>query len=204
MFMWDFDRRLIAVVLIVLLVVFGLGSFYGAYRERQSIAHDIDVLEADMVIQEQREISEEPQEIVIYVTGEVEYPNVYSFPAGARVYEALEKALPKPTADLRYLDMARVMADEETVLVPAVGEQPELAVSASLPAGISASGKVNINRASAAELDQHLSGIGPTLAQRIVDYREANGPFRKIEDICNVSGIGEKRFADIKDQIDVK
>ena len=74
----------------------------------------------------------------------------------------------------------------------------------SLSPGVSSSGKVNINRASAAELEEHLSGIGPTLAKRIVEYRENNGPFRTIEDLCNVSGIGEKRFADIKDQIDVK
>lgn len=200
--MWEFDKRLMAAALVILLVAFGLGSFYGSYRESQSIAHDIDV--AETLPQDQGGSSEEHQEVVVYVTGEVEYPNVYSFPAGARVCQALEKAVPKPTADMRHLDMARVMADEETILVPAVGEQWEPGVSVSLSTGISASGKVNINRASAAELDQHLSGIGPTLAQRIIDYREANGPFRKIEDLCNVSGIGEKRFADIKDQIDVK
>ena len=193
-----------AVALIVLVVAFGLGSFYGSYRERQSMADSIEVLETETLPQVQEEISEEPQILEIYGTGEVEYPNVYSFPAGARVHEALEKAVPKPTADMRHLDLARVMFDEETILVPAVGEQPEPTVTMSLSPGVSSSGKVNINRASAAELEEHLSGIGPTLAKRIVEYRENNGPFRTIEDLCNVSGIGEKRFADIKDQIDVK
>jgi competence protein ComEA len=101
--------------------------------------------------------------------------------------------------------MARLMVDEETILVPVQGESPESeSIFATPPSGISASGKININRASVAELDQHLNGIGPTLAQRIVDYREENGPFRSIEDLRNVSGIGDKRFADLKDQVDVK
>ena len=63
--------------------------------------------------------------------------------------------------------------------------------------------KVNINTASAEQLDEELEGIGPSLAQRIVSYRDANGPFTDIEQIKNVSGIGDKKFEAIKDNITV-
>ena len=63
--------------------------------------------------------------------------------------------------------------------------------------------KVNINTASAEQLDEELEGIGPSLAQRIVSYRDANGPFTDIEQIKNVSGIGDKKFEAIKDDITV-
>ena len=206
MSMGDIDRRLLVAAVVVLLITFGLGSFYGSYRERQNNAEEISLLQAEMLPAEQENSEEnQEQEIIVFVTGEVEHPNIYRFTSGARIYEALEKAIPKPTAELRYIDMARVMVDEETILVPVQGESPELqSMLSTPPSGISASGKININRASVAELDQHLNGIGPTLAQRIVDYREENGPFRSIEDLRNVSGIGDKRFADLKDQVDVK
>ena len=206
MSMGDIDRRWLVAAVVVLLIAFGLGSFYGSYRERQNNAEEITLLQAEMVPAEQENFPDpQEQEIIVFVTGEVEQPNIYQFSSGARIYEALEKAIPKPTADLRYIDMARLMVDEETILVPVQGESPESeSIFATPPSGISASGKININRASVAELDQHLNGIGPTLAQRIVDYREENGPFRSIEDLRNVSGIGDKRFADLKDQVDVK
>lgn len=196
------DRRLLVAAVIVVLAVFGLGTVYGEYRQKQNAAAEMTLTET-----EPDAAKEEPEpsgEIVIYVTGDVEHPGIYRLESGARVFEALEKALPKETADLRYLDLARIMVDEETLLVPAIGEQSDSGPQTSLSGGISASGKININRASAAELDQHLTGIGPTLAQRIVDYREENGPFRKIEDLKKVSGIGDKRFADIQDRIDIK
>lgn len=206
MSMGDIDRRWLVAAVVVLLIAFGLGSFYGSYRERQNNAEEITLLQAEMVPAEQENFPDpQEQEIIVFVTGEVEQPNIYQFSSGARIYEALEKAIPKPTADLRHIDMARLMVDEETILVPVQGESPESeSIFATPPSGISASGKININRASVAELDQHLNGIGPTLAQRIVDYREENGPFRSIEDLRNVSGIGDKRFADLKDQVDVK
>ena len=66
----------------------------------------------------------------------------------------------------------------------------------------STDGKIDINTASLAQL-QLLPGVGPSLAQRIIDYRKQNGPFRTIEDIMNVTGIGEKKFEQIKDYIKV-
>ncbi|MDD3894931.1 MAG: helix-hairpin-helix domain-containing protein, partial [Syntrophomonadaceae bacterium] len=118
---------------------------------------------------------------------------------------ALEMACPLENAELKYVEMARVIEDEETIYIPAQGEtevpQDYQFLSAS---AVNKSGKVNINKATAEELASNLNGIGPTLAQRIIDYRESNGAFKNIEEIKNVSGIGDKRYADIKEMIVVK
>ncbi len=121
---------------------------------------------------------------------------------GDRVHQALSLAGPLPNADLRYLGMARELIDGESILVPEMqaGEAVQGEAGPALPAG---KNKININRATTAELDAGLEGIGPGLAQQIVDYRNTNGPFKKIEDIRKVGGIGEKRFEAIKDSISV-
>lgn len=144
---------------------------------------------------------ERPKTVKVHVAGAVARPGVYELLAGARVIEAVEKAGPLAEADLDALNLAAPLVDGQKVLVPRRGEaaaQPAATIS-----GPSAAGTlININTASAAELET-LPGIGPSLAQRIVAYRQEHGPFRTIEDIKNVSGIGEGRFAQIKDLITV-
>lgn len=142
------------------------------------------------------------REIQVYVGGAVTAAGVYHLMEGDRVHQALALAVPLPSADLRYLGMARELVDGESILVPEL--QPgESGQSAGNSIQSSAGGKININRASSAELDAGLEGIGPGLAQQIVDYRNTNGPFKKVEDIRKVGGIGEKRFEAIKDNITV-
>lgn len=142
------------------------------------------------------------QEIQVYVGGAVASSGVYHLLEGDRVHQALAMAVPLPTADLRYLGMARELIDGESILVPDLqsgASDPSAASTGQTAAG----GKININRASIAELDAGLEGIGPGLAQQIVDYRNTNGPFKKVDDIKKVGGIGEKRFEAIKDHIAV-
>lgn len=145
--------------------------------------------------------SSTPGEIGVYVVGAVMNPGVYFLPPGSRVADALEAAGgTTDEADLVRVNLAKRVYDEEEIYVPRLGEEnPPLL----LPSGSSSSqagGKININTATAAELET-LPGIGPVLAQRIVDYRKANGPFAAIEDIKNVSGIGEGIFEEIKELI---
>jgi competence protein ComEA len=160
--------------------------------------------------------------IQVHVAGAVARPGVYELPAGARVNEAVSLAGLLPEADANALNLAAPLSDGQQVIVPRQGEAAGpagggglqvvpgttggigagSAAAGAAAAGAPAGGKVNINTAPLAELDT-LPGIGPTLAQRIIDYRQEKGPFRSIEDLQNVSGIGTKKFADLKDLVTV-
>jgi len=149
-----------------------------------------------------------PRPLRVYVSGAVAHPDVYELPYDSIVKDAIEAAGgPTGEADLNRVNLARRVHDEEQIYVPQKGEE-SLPVSPpsspSLPSPSSqGGGKVNINTATAEELDT-LPGVGPSIAQRIIDYRTANGPFRSIEDIKNVKGIGDATFEKLKDKITVQ
>ena len=151
-----------------------------------------------------------PLPLRVHVTGAVVAPGVYSLPPGSIVQDALAAAGgTTPRANLGSLNLAHRLQDGEQVLVP---ESPPTSVAVSTSGVISASqgssatpgssDRININTASAAELEA-LPRVGPALAQRIVDYRVNHGPFRAIEDVMQVSGIGPAIFGQIKDLITV-
>lgn len=147
-------------------------------------------------------------EVYVDVDGAVVSPGVYRLKDGARVSQAIDAAGGLTAeADVTGLNRASKITDGQKIYVPTVGEQQTAAAvggaesSASTTPGTgSSSGLVNINTASAAEL-QTLSGIGPSMAQAIIDERTQNGAFASVDDLMRVSGIGEKKLAKIKDCI---
>jgi competence protein ComEA len=167
-----------------------------------------------------------PAPVRVYVLGAVATPGVYALPRGSIVEEALRAAGGAlPNADLSGLNLAQALQDGDRVNVaevvptatplpptvtvgpgtpsptppPTATETPTPSRSLSLPVS---GAKVNINTATLAELDT-LPRIGPAIAQRIIDYRTANGDFKRIEDIQNVRGIGPATFEQLKDLITV-
>lgn len=147
-------------------------------------------------------------EVYVDVDGAVVRPGVYRLKDGARVSQAIDAAGGLTAeADVTGLNRASKITDGQKIYVPAVGEQHAAAAvgggesGAAATSGVgSSSGLVNINTASAAEL-QTLSGIGPSMAQSIIDERTQNGAFTSVDDLMRVSGIGEKKLAKIKDCI---
>ncbi len=205
----NIDKRyLMAGSFILLVLVFLAGFKYAELRNSDS-PEQLDLIEVNPA--EKPEHLEDSL-IQVYVCGEVKKPGVYQLKENDRVYQAVEMAGPEDKADLRLIDMARPLVDGETIVVPGEGELAvevvgiQAASQSRVPSTASpgGSGKVNINKAPASELADKLNGIGPALSQRIVDYRESNGAFQKIEDIKNVSGIGEKKFEAIKEHITVR
>jgi competence protein ComEA len=138
-----------------------------------------------------------PQEVVVAVSGRVRKPGLVRLPAGARVADAVEAAGGAlPGTDLTPVNLARRVVDGEQILVgvtPPPGMAP--AASASGPAA-----KVNLNTATVQELDA-LPGVGPVLAQRIVDHRERNGGFKAIGELRTVDGFGAARYEELKDLV---
>ncbi len=142
-----------------------------------------------------------PATINVYVSGAVNKPDVYALSLGSLVKDAMAIAGGATAeADLDHINLALKLSDQMQVYVPRKGE----AVPTPRSSGGSSTltSPININTASAEELDV-LPGIGPSLAKTIIDYRTTNGPFKTIEDINNVKGIGDALFAKIKDSITV-
>jgi len=145
--------------------------------------------------------------LVVQVQGEVLRPGVYNLPPGSRVQDAIQAASGFTLrADRDGINLAALVVDGQQITIPVVGAERVIGEAAAGTPGAETTllpGElVNINTADLAELET-LPGIGPTIAQRIIDYRDVNGPFDFIEDIMNVTGIGQVTFDNIQDLITV-
>ncbi len=158
------------------------------------------------------ELQKQPaiHEIMVDVKGAVNTPGVYLLTNEDRVVDAIEKAGGyTEEADTRLVNHAQRLQDEMVIYIPKKGEDLEFkqettSQTINIPSNNeSSSGKVNINSADEAVLTT-LPGIGPSKAQAIIEYRENSGSFKTIEDLKNVSGIGDKTFEKLRDFIDVK
>jgi len=142
--------------------------------------------------------------VYVHVAGAVRRPGLFRLPAGSRVAAAVARAGgPRPKANLTLVNLAARVQDGQQVVVPGPG------VAAAGAAGLGADGaagalpgvKPSLATATVEQLEE-LDGIGPTLAERIIEYREAHGGFRSIGELREVEGIGEKRFASLKEALE--
>ncbi|MFJ9115704.1 helix-hairpin-helix domain-containing protein [Streptomyces sp. NPDC102394] len=144
-------------------------------------------------------------EIVVDVSGKVRRPGIHRLPPGSRVTDALRAAGGvRSGTDLQGLNRARFLVDGEQVIVggpaaPAPAPGPAGPVAGG-PAGAAATAPVSLNTATAEQLDT-LPGVGPVLAQHIVDYRTRHGGFRSVDELREVNGIGDRRFADLRNLV---
>lgn len=188
--------RLKALVLaaVGLLIIFG-GFRYSARIESDKAA----VITGEPSPVEQEKQKELPKIMTVHVVGAVEKPGVYTLEEGKRIDDAVKLAVPTGKADLSLINLASPLQDGKQIYVPIKGEKRDTVRNSTSQ---SSDGRININTAGAAELDK-LPGIGPALAQRIIEYRESKGSFGKIEDITKVSGIGTAMFEKMKSRISV-
>ncbi|MCX8094782.1 MAG: helix-hairpin-helix domain-containing protein [Caldisericia bacterium] len=179
--------------IIITIVAFVLGIIIGFYSSKLSSKETLT-------------LNETKEKIYVQIVGEIKYPGVYEMENGDRVFQLVEKAGGlSENADINSINLSKKLIDGEKITVFAKKSLTE-DDSKTTQSGISStkpkSNLININTASKEELES-LPGIGPTLAQRIIDYRETNGYFQTIEDIKKVSGIGDKKFEAIKNLITV-
>ena len=176
--------------------------------------------------QEEKTITEpDPEYIYVDVSGAVNSPMVVCIPFGSRVFEAIDAAGGRNNeSSVKYLNLASVCEDGQKIYVPTLSEIDAAEAAGEVLPGQtenssdslvlqnageegrgtkgqdSSGGKVNINTAGSEEL-QTLPGVGPAIASRIIDYRNTRGSFQSVEEIKSVSGIGEKIYEKLKDEI---
>lgn len=161
------------------------------------------------------EIEEVSGEIIVHISGEIKKPGIIELPAGKRLIDAVE-LLGGLTADAdaNRINLAKKLKDEEKIYIPKIGEEldsslievvessNEISADSATSNTESNTEKININTCTKESLNT-LPGIGEVISTRIIEYREAT-PFNTIDDIMNVSGIGDKKFEGLKDLIIVK
>lgn len=204
----------IVILLVVLIIIISLGYKF-VLKDLLEPANTqlgiVSSLEDDPNIQTNTiELIEESPEIMVHISGQVYSPGLVELVRGDRVKDAVKMAGGlKKEADLDRINLAKKVEDEEKIYIPKIGEDIESELLDEINLALSSQGtnkgsqdKININLASESELDT-LPGVGKVIAGRIIDYRSSS-PFRTIEELKNVSGIGDKIYEGLKELIIVK
>ena len=215
------QKKIIAIILIILVVI---AYYYFYLRDTTE-----EISNQDLEVNNTQENNQTNETIVVHVSGAVNIEGIVELDSGSRIANAIEKAGGiKENADMTDINLAYPLEDGMKIYIPTKEETEAYKNNENTPAesyvtaasgGVNskeatnstpssstldtASKKVNINTATQEELDA-LPGIGPSIAAKIIDYREQNGKFNSIEEIKEVSGIGEAKYEKIKDSITIK
>lgn len=206
----EHDKKLLIKVIAGVILLAVAFAFYLIKEKAGDQAESVTVIPSETAAVEPAATNTavEAKFIIVDIAGAVMKPSVVELPEGSRVFEAIEKAggLAKD-ADLRSTNQAEILTDGQKIYIPTKHEMEE-SQAGSASSGIvfnAAAGQsklININTADSQTLQQ-LKGVGPATAEKIISYRNENGKFKTIEDIKNVSGIGDKTFEKLKDKITV-
>lgn len=203
-------QKIIVVVLIIIMCIV-IGYYIISKTEKYDYS---DIEKISNIIEEDQEVDDNiiENKIVIHITGEVEEEGVIELEKGARISDAIEEAGgTTEEADLSNVNLAYGLSDGQKVKIPNINEKDEEIIVVEEKAGDniiiegnkSKEEKININKAAQTEIET-LPGIGPSTALKIITYRNEHGKFKNIEDIKNVSGIGDSKFENIKEYICVE
>jgi competence protein ComEA len=202
----DFDRRTVLLLAAVFLGAIGLTLFFTRSSQPTPVVAPVVVASSSPAATSAAPTaSASPAgEIMVEVVGKVRDPQVVSLPAGARVLDAVEAAGGvRPGVDTTDQNLARILVDGEQIRIGLPAAPATRAPVPGTTAGSSpVAGLIDINTAPAEVLEQ-IPGVGPVIAQRIVAYRDQNGGFRTVEQLTEVSGIGEATFAQMQPMVTV-
>lgn len=214
----DNKKKILMVVAVCIVIFVAVAYYFWQKKEEGEYFNFEENWEVNIKNVIEEVVVEEKEKIVVHISGQVVNPGVISLEEGSRLIDAINIAGgTTQEADLSKVNLAYVLADAQKIYIPSIKEKENFTYisEGSGDNGIVTSGSgnsqtskeeqvmVNINTANEEEL-QKLSGIGSSIATKIVAYRKENGKFNTIEDIKNVSGIGESKFEKIKNNICVK
>lgn len=188
-----------------------------AFANKESLDNDENDKE-QVKAAAKKQVIDKPQNVTCDISGAVKNQGVYTLKKGARLNELITAAGGlKTNAQIKNVNRALILNDQDKIRIPYKGEkitkkaivesyssdsaEPNTAEVAS-DTSVAENNKVNINTADAAQL-QKLNGIGEKKAQQIISYRQKNGQFKAVDELKQVSGIGDKTFAGLKDQLEI-
>lgn len=187
------QRQLISISSLIILAILS-SVLYPLFRS--GFARDDQAM---VIIKSRSSEIERTANICVYVCGEVAKPGVYMLEGGSRVVDAIAVAGGAAEgANLKAINLAQELSDGMMINVPDKNA-PDIISDQAM---IQSNKKLNINTANAQQLEG-LPGIGPSLAERIIKYRQENGKFNSVDELLNVSGIGEKKLEEIRELIDI-
>jgi competence protein ComEA len=208
---WMYEHK----VYVIITVIIAFAAIFYFLEESKSSVSDVEnivpqeIMEEKDIPQAQEEI-QEPEMIMVDVKGQVTMPGVYSSGQGERVIDVIHRAGGlTENADESQVNFAEHVQDAMVIYIPAKGEE-----GVTVPAGTTVNpsntggtsgnqAKINLNKADETQL-QNLPGIGPSKAAAIIEYRATSGLFKNVEDLKDISGIGDKTFEKLKDLITVQ
>lgn len=196
-------RYIVGVVIIAVIIVIGFLLMYQkdeAQQKEMSFAIQKEKLQEDNNVNENADIS--PSELIVDIKGAVHYPGVYTLSENMRIVDVIEQAGGfTKEADEKQVNLAERIYDEMYIYIPIIGEEgQQIPTFSNDTTGKDADNKIRVNQASTEEL-QTLTGIGPSKAETILQYIEENGPLQEVNDLLQISGIGEKTLEKFKDEI---
>lgn len=207
--MSNLSKKQIAIVIIVGFMFFIIigGYLYNIYsKDNEDIFEDEEIA----IEENYQQKAEKSGKVVVHIAGEVNNPGIIETNTGSRIADIVEQAEGfTEEADISKINLAYIVEDGQKITIPSknveeaeyIEQENENGVIEESKSKDSSIGKVNINKATQTDLEQ-LPGIGPSTALKIIEYRK-NNKFKRIEDVKNVSGIGEAKFEKIKEYIDV-
>lgn len=208
--MFEYSNKVKFFIMGVICIILFIGVVIYFYIENKEDDEyfDFEELEEEEIKNEVEDVIIEEEKIVVHISGEVINPGVISLNEGARLIDAINMVGGvTEKADLDKVNLAYVLSDAQKIYIPSKDEEEsensDIIISENYSLNNNKNLIVNINTANEEEL-QSLPGIGSLIAKRIVDYRKENGKFNSIENIKNVSGIGESKFNKIKNNISIK
>lgn len=200
---------IIAVIIFIVLNIGKVTEFNKEEKENTTINASIEESKNDI---KEKENKEEPKEmgtgIFVHIDGWIQNPGVYEIKENDRVNTIIEKAGGlKEGASIKSINLAARLSDGDKIYIPNREEEKQIETTEvkrnnTGTVKITKNSKININKASISELKQ-ITGIGESTANKIIDYRENVGKFKKIEDIKEVKGIGDSKYESIKDKITI-
>ncbi|WP_461612701.1 helix-hairpin-helix domain-containing protein [Clostridium sp. Marseille-QA1073] len=205
--MKDKEKIIGSICILALAIVFLISGYLITRNNSKEAYEDIFIETKDINSEEKRNSTFDEEVIVVDIKGKIKHPREYTLKKGSRIRDLITMAGGlTEEADTNRVHFSKTLNDEDCIVIYGKEDKEEdssIVNSSNVENSSNSSSKININKATIEDLTQ-LSGIGPSKAKAIIEYRNVNNGFKSIEELANVDGIGEKTIDKFRDKVDIR